>query len=234
MRALVLAMLLLSGASAVAAPKAEETSPDAQVLTAGFLYHHPDLKHRLLGIEAFEEGRFKQAFAEFKRASHWADKAAQAMVAEMLWTGRGTAADQAEAYAWMDLAAERLYKGFLIERERYWAALDDAQRQRAIEIGRKVYAAYGDDVARPRLEKRLERGRRQITGSRVGFVGGLKIMVPGPDGNSWVTIDGTTYYADRYWRPADYFEWQERIWSDPPTGTVEVLPIAADDAPDND
>jgi uncharacterized protein len=70
----------------------------------------------------------------------------------------------------------------------------------------------------------LRRGLRQVTGSRVGFVGALQIHVPGPEG-SWTSIDGSTYYADRYWRPRDYFAWQDEIWRNPPSGTVEVGPL---------
>src|SRR3546814_9279963 len=70
------------------------------------------------------------------------------MVAEMLWNGDGVERDRALAYAWMDLAAERGYAGFLGLRERYWSALDEAGRARALEAGQEVYAHYGDAAAR--------------------------------------------------------------------------------------
>jgi uncharacterized protein len=200
-----------------------ETSPDAQLLTAGFLRYHPDLKHRMQGIEAHEAGDHALALREFIAASHYADKASQAMVAEMLWHGIGATADRPAAYAWADLAAERHYKSFLLQRERYWATLDEAEREAALTVGQAIYSEYGDDVAKPRLEKLLRRGSREVTGSRVGFVGNLTIMVPGPNG--WTSIDGSTYYADRYWRPDEYFKWQDEVWNEPPSGRVDVGPL---------
>jgi len=230
MKKILLAMLLAGGV-VHAAPPYEESSPDSEILTAGFLYHHPDLKHRLLGLEAYEAGKHAEALAEFKRSSKWADKASQAMVAEMLWKGEGTEPDPVTAYVWMDLAAERGYRGFIAKREQYWAALDEAQRARAVETGQAVYAEFGDDVAKERLARRIEQGRRTITGSRTGMVGNLKIMVPGPGG--WTSIDGSTYYKDQYWRPQEYFDWQDRIWSAPPVGTVEIGPIAGAEGEEN-
>jgi uncharacterized protein len=229
-----LARLVMIGAlafgAAVTAPLAQaqqgDASPDALLLTDSFLAHHPDLKHRLAGIAALEDGRDEQAFREFQRAARYADKAAQAMVAEMLWQGRGTARDRAGAYAWMDLAAERQYPSLLVIRERYWAALDADEQARAIDIGQGVYAEYGDDVAKPRLERMLRRGKRNLTGSRVGFVGALSILVPGP-GGGWLSIDGSQYYSSRYWDPKEYFAWQDEVWRTPPSGRVDVGPLDA-------
>ena len=93
---------------------------------------------------------------------------------------------------------------------------------------------FGDAVAKGRLEKLLRRAKRNTTGSRVGAVGNLKVLVPGP-GGTMLTIDGSQYYADQYWDPAQYWTWQDSIWKDPPTGRVTVSPIEvvreADEAP---
>lgn len=218
-RALALAVLLALPLAATAGTT--EVEPRTEVLTAGFLRYHPDIKHRLDGVQAMERGDPAAALDAFRKAARWADKSSQAMVAEMLWKGQGTAVDRAGAYAWMDLAAERGYRPFATLRERYWAQLDAAERERALAVGQSVYADFGDAVAKPRLERELKRGSRQVTGSRVGSVGALRIMIPGP-GGSWMTVDGETYYARHYWQPKAYFEWQDQIWRDPPTGTVEV------------
>jgi len=216
----MLCLALLLVAASMCADAREAGIPEDAVLRAGYLYHHPDLKHRLLGMHAFEEGRIAEAMAEFRRSARWADKVSQAMVAEMLWEGTAGARDPVAAYAWMDLSAERGYRVFVAKREQYWAALDDEQRRSALELGQVLYSEYGDDVARPRLESRLQQGRRLITGSRVGFVGPLKIHYRGGD------IGGDVFYQDKYWHPARYFEWQDRVLSAPPTGTVEIGPLA--------
>lgn len=222
MKSWILAAALLAAVPAFATP-ASELAPKQQVLTESFLSYHPDLKFRLQGMRALEDGDPAAAFKAFRDSARYADKASQAMVAEMLWNGQGVEADRALAYAWMDLAAERGYRQFVTLRERYWRDLDTTQQQRALEIGQTVYAEFGDAVAQERLERKLAQGRRQVTGSRTGFVGSLTIYVPIPGG--FTTVDGSTYYADHYWRPKEYFAWQDQIWKDPPTGQVDVGPL---------
>ena len=72
-------------------------------------------------------------------------------------------------------------------------------------------------------------GRRETTGSRTGMVGNLKILIPGPGG--FTSVDGSTYYAEHYWKPDTYFDWQDQIWRDPPTGSVEVGPLQSTPPP---
>ena len=223
--ALVIALAFTSVSHAIGAVPTEG-SPRPEVLTASFLAAHPDIKFRMAGLEAMHDERHEAAFEAFRDAAYYADKVSQAMVAELYWSGTGVANDRALAYAWMDLAAERGYSHFIALREKYWTQLDADERERAVQEGQAIYAEYGDTVAKVRLKKKLDSGRRKITGSRVGFVGALKVMVPGPTG-AWLSLDGSTYYADHYWRPDDYFEWQDRVWSAPPQGTVDVGPISS-------
>lgn len=159
----------------------------------------------------------------FLRSARYADKPAQAMIAEMYWKGIGVPQDRALGYAWMDLAAERFYSNFVIMREQYWGALDETQRREAIERGQPLLAEYGDDVAKPRMAKIL-RKQRTMTGSRVGFVGNLQIIpFTGPNAGTGMTIRGDEYYAPKYWRADKYFEWQDEIWEAPARkGKVEV------------
>src|SRR5690606_16599770 len=81
---------------------------------------HPDIRWRQDGMQALERNDPRRAFDYFQRAARHADKPSQAMVAEMLWTGRGVIRDRPLAYAWMDLAAERQQRDLLIKREYYW------------------------------------------------------------------------------------------------------------------
>lgn len=199
----------------------EAPKPDVVVQTQGFLVYHPDIDFRGKGLRAFQDGFLGDAVTYFTKAARYADKASQAMIGEMHWNGNGVPQDRALAYAWMDLAAERLYPTFLANRERYWQALSEAERERAIEVGLPLYEEYGDDVAKPRLERELRRGQRNITGSRVGFVGALEIRIAGPGGEP-ISISGEQYYADKYWRAERYWEWTDEIWSAPPKGRVDV------------
>jgi len=39
------------------------------------------------------------------------------------------------------------------------------------------------------------------------------------------TTDGSIFFADKYWNPKLYWEWQDVQWKEGKTGRVEVLPI---------
>ena len=220
---LLLACIATASIASAAQPGKAPPDPtrDPLMTTAGFLSSHPDLRYRLLGLERMHDGKAKEAFEFFKRAAYYADKPAQGMVAEMLWNGQGTETDPALAYAWMDLAAERGYKGFTGLRERYWSKLDERQRARATEEGQAVYATYGDEAAKPRLATVLRRERMRMTGSRLGTIGNLKIYVPGPDGEG-IAIDGSKFYDERYWNPDKYLQWHDDIWMEPRIAKVDV------------
>ena len=82
-------------------------------------------------------------------------------------------------------------------------------------------ARYGDSATTPRIAAQLRRGRSKTTGSRTGFSGNLQIYVPGPDGLG-ESIDGSKFYDERYWDPAQYRQWHDSIWSAPKVGKVEV------------
>ena len=213
-----------------------EPIEDPLLITAGFLDHHQDMKYRLLGIEALGEKRYEEAMKYFRRASFFADKPSQGMVAEMYWSGQGVARDPALAYAWMDLAAERGYVWFIKHRERYWKALSAAERERAIQEGQALYARFGDAAAKPRYEHQLRIGRREMTGSRTGFRGNVQIQVPGPAGMQM--IEGSKFYDDRYWDAKKYWAWQDRVWRNPDgvritIGEIEQLPAQGKGKPNS-
>lgn len=224
-RPLALSLLLASLPFAAAAQNTSSPPPDPTadpvMLTAGFLSGHPDLRFRLLGLEEYKKQNFEDALKFFQRAAYYADKPSQGMVAEMLWNGQGAMQDKAQAYAWMDLAAERGYAGFLGLRERYWSDLSEAERDRALAEGQAIYAKYGDAAAQPRIAGVLRRERRQMTGSRTGsLAGNLQIYVPGPGGVQ--QIDGAKFYDPRYWDPRQYQAWHDAIWMKPRIGRVTV------------
>src|SRR3546814_9166893 len=88
----------------------------------------------------------------------------------------------------------------------------DLSSARALEAGQEVYAHYGDAAAKPRIAIALRRGRREMTGSRTGMVGSLKIYVPGPGG--YQQIDGSKFYDARYWEPEKYQQRSEEHTSE--------------------
>jgi hypothetical protein len=219
---------LLALAPALAAAQAVRPAPasavDVQVMTSdSFLSAHPDLRNRLLGLKAFQVADYAQAMTLFRRAARYADKPSQAMVAEMLWQGLGGPANRPLAYVWMELAAERYFKVMLIQRERYWQALDAGERAQALGLGPAVFAEFSDPAAKPRLERALRFARRDMTGSRTGFVGSLRIVIPVP---SWlISLDGSEYYQAKFWIPDAYWAWQAEDWQELPRGRGDVGPL---------
>src|SRR3546814_15789663 len=101
---------------------------------------------------------------QFLRAARYADKPSQAMIAEMHWRGLGVPQDRELGYAWMDLAAERMYPNFVIKRERYLQLLDADQRRNAIERGHPLLAEYGAQAAHPPPAQGLRRATRRNHG----------------------------------------------------------------------
>lgn len=203
-----------------------------------YLRFHPDERWRALALDALDDGRIDAAKTYLRRAARYADKAAQAIYAELLWTGEGGSRDRALAYAWMDLAAERGTIAFLLKREQYWSALDAAERERAQLVGAEVYAEYGDEVTVPRLELELRRGRNSMTGSHIGATSSNLIDFRSLSDAGFTQSEGkrrgriTHFWDKRYWQPEAYWQWQDERLNQLYTGTVTVeplVPVTADE-----
>ena len=228
----LLALGLLTMTAFFSTSASGKTKPlDKEILSSeSFINAHPDLMYRTRGLAAYEKLRYADAFTHFQRGAKFSDKPSQGMVAEMLWKGEGVAVNRPLAYAWMDLAAERLYPTMLVHRERYWAKLTASEREQAIELGHGLYKIYGDDVAKKRLERALRQARSKVTGSRTGMTGNLTIIINTPSGQQ--TIDGSQYYQDKFWKPEQYFKWQDTAWKNPPKGNVDIGPLQMAPSPE--
>lgn len=155
-------------------------------------WNHPDLRYRNLGMEAYKQGDKDRALRFFIEASRYADKASQALVAVIYWTGDGTAVDRPRAYAWMDLAASMGYHDLLVQREAYWQQLSEQERATALEVGKAIYDEYGDDKGIRRLKGQMAMVASGVTGSHAGFVGNGTVVMPGvgPDISSLGALNG--------------------------------------------
>jgi len=197
---------------------------DSRVLaSSGFLEAHPDVYWRELALERYKKGKYVEAFDLFRRASRYADKSSQGMVAEMLWEGKGTLADRALAYAWMDLASEREYPQLVVWREQYWHQLTPDEQRRALEVGKAVYAEYRDSAAKPRLENKLRLARLDI----LGWIEDADVLLPDSNGN--ISISGQhdrvynhQYYDPNYWDPKLYWRRIDNEWN----ATVTIGPLS--------
>lgn len=219
---MVASMLTITG-SAIAGDKSAKIDSVPHELSGSeaFLRYHPDLRWRREGVKSFDAGNYVDALAQLKRAARYGDKPSQGLVAEMYWKGTGVEQDKALAYAWMDLAAQRNYKTFTAMRELYWAGLNADEQKRAISVGKDVYGEYGDDVAVPRINSLLRKAKKDVTGSRVGFVGNMTMQVRTENGE-WATIRGDEFYKDQFWEPELYAQWKDEFFENPFGGTVDV------------
>ncbi len=202
----MLSLLALPVAHAAERPVADPYEAEV-TQSEGFLMAHPDLRMRKAGVAARQRGRYEEAREQFRIAASYADKLSQAALAELYWEGKGGDVDRALGYVWMDLAAERGTPWLLAQREAYWNALDAAERQRAIEEGRKLYAEYGDPTAWPRMERELRVGARDVTGSRAGWDGSMRSQSRGIVGAR--TLSPEEFRKARYWDPVAYRQWQD-------------------------
>jgi len=224
-RALVLVFLLAvpaSNADAEGKLAAVDRDDQAVLASKAFLDAHPDMKFRVEGFIAYDQGRFADARAHFARAAEFADKPSQAMLAEMAWKGIGQPQDRPLGYVWADLAAERGYRQFVAQREAYWSRLAPEERARALELGPGILATYGDASARQRLARHLQRARRAMISGRPRK--DVTVMVPGPYGMP-TYLRGHDFYAPRFWEPRQYQAWVDALWKDPPVEHVEVGPV---------
>jgi hypothetical protein len=213
--------LAIAAAAGPLAAKEKRERTNAITQSDSFLAGHPDLRWRTEGVESYGKGNYEEALKRFKRAARYADKPSQAMVAEMYWRGEGVPMDRALGYVWIELAAERGYRDFLVKREYFWKNMTREEQQRALTEGLALFDEYGDAVAKPRIVETLRRARAQTTGSRTGHVGALTVMISNGAGG-FMTVDGSQFYASKYWEPKEYFEWQEKVWEDLPRGQVDV------------
>lgn len=228
MKLLKASLLLLALAALPVAAQVTSVEDRVFLSSEAFLSGHPDLKFRLEGLAAYEDGKYEVARVAFQRAARYSDKPSQSVLGEMHWLGKGIPADRAMGYVWMDLAAERGYPLMIAKREHYWRAMTEQERARALEVGAGMYEEYGDAVAKPRLSRKLALARRNTTGSRTGFVGNLVIQIPTPSGTR--QVQGSDYYDRKFWEPERYYQWQDQDWKQA-KGSVEVGDLLdADDA----
>jgi hypothetical protein len=166
---------------------------DSRASVFEFAEHTPGYRLVDEGTRFYETGFYSSAIRQFERAAHWADKMAQHNLGVMHYLGHGFERDPARAWAWFELAAERDYPEFVRTADAVWEELDERQRERARAIFEELEPHYGDDVAIERTQRRMERERRNVTGSRTGSVGNVTVL------DRTGSHDGEHYFAEEKW-----------------------------------
>jgi hypothetical protein len=184
--------------------------------------NHPNELYRIYANKAAASGNWGDAARNFRIASRFADKYSQHRLSMLYWHGVGVGTDRVEAYIWADLAAERGYPQFLAIREKMWNELTPQQQAEVPQRGRRIVEEYADVVAKPRVERAIAQGKRQMTGSRTGFDAGLIISSIGPGNQLFGSVGGVNlksmYDASRT-DPKKYWAFEDMVWKN---GMVKV------------
>lgn len=172
------------------------------------------------GNVAYAESRYADALKRFRESARWADKLSQYNLGVMHYLGQGTEADLATAWAWFELSAERDYPQMVKAAQGAWAALDDAGRERATAILETLRPEFGDEAALERTVKHMERERLDVTGSRMGFVGAMRVRTRRmPEG---MDVDGEDFYAEERWDYETIVDLEGKVLRNLDRGYVDV------------
>lgn len=180
----------------------------------------PGAPHHEEGNHAYAKGLYGAAMEHYKISARWADKISQYNIGVMYYLGQGTERDPATAWAWFALAAERGYPHMVKMADGAWKELDEAGRERAKSVHAGLLPEYGDEVTIERTARYMERERKRSTGSRTGFVGGMRVisrhMTEGMD------EDGADFYAKERWDYRQIVDIERRVFDNLSRGRVEV------------
>jgi TPR repeat protein len=125
-----------------------------------------------LGVNAINHNDYKHAVAMYKIAASWGYKPAEYNLGVIFSKGEGDVpVDLPQAYAWMQLAAERNEVSYVAARNRVKDMLTAEQLQTSEKILPGLSAIYGDAVALPRAKAKWRDVLTHATCSHVGFTG---------------------------------------------------------------
>jgi len=138
----------------------------------------PGSYHFTKGNDYLRRGDPDSALHCWEIAAGWAMKDAQYNLGIAYFKGIGVAVDRPRGLAWLALAAERKDAQFTESLAAGWDQASDAEHDQANAIWRELRKRYADAVALPLAEQRFNNEIAQITGSRVGMPGHVRVWTP--------------------------------------------------------
>ena len=153
----------------------------------------PDQADLIRAARSLQDGFEEDAMDKFLQAARYGNKQAQKHIALMFIKGMGVPQDWAKAYAWLKLAATHGDPRIALARDEVLVALRDDERDLAMAYYAELKPEYGDLVALERREEWVRKQKREVTGSRLGKVGALRVQVADSTGYNW-ELSGTAYF----------------------------------------
>lgn len=191
-----LALLLL--ALAMGPVLAEDAVERDTGLGVGYSEHVPSAWEMRQGRQDYEAGNYMGAFWHYTNAAVWADKFAQYNIGVMYLRGEGVEFDPVRGWAWLELAAERGYPEMVLAANDLYRMLDEAQQREGRRIlEEELLPDYGDAVRIKPTARRMERERRQATGTRTGSKAALSAL-------RIIDGSGITRRGDEFYDPAKW------------------------------
>ncbi|MCK5237299.1 MAG: ankyrin repeat domain-containing protein, partial [Deltaproteobacteria bacterium] len=151
------------------------------------------------GIKAYENGDYKTALKEFRKAAKAGDAGAQFYLGRMYYNGEGVSQDYEEAVKWFSKSAEQGYVGSISNTEdnRGFKSITEAVRsgnadavRYFIKEGADVNAEIDDG---PILNLAARKGYTQVV--RLFIINGADVNAKDRDGNT-ALIDATKTYKN--------------------------------------
>ena len=153
----------------------------------------PDQADLVRAARSLQDGFEKDAFDKFERSAQFGNKDAQKNLGLMYIKGMGVEKNWAAAHAWLRLASSHGDERIAAARDEVWGALRDDEKEQAEALYQELQAEYGDLAALQRREEWVRKQKREVTGSRLGNVGALRVQVSDATGYQW-ELSGTEYF----------------------------------------
>ncbi len=153
----------------------------------------PDQADVVRAARSLQDGFEKDAISKFKRAARYGNKEAQKSVGLMYIKGMGVKKDWAMAFAWLKLASSHGDPRIVAAREEVYGALRDDEKARADAYFLELQTEYSDQKALELRGEWVRKQKREVTGSRTGNVGALRIQVADATGYTW-ELSGRAYF----------------------------------------
>ena len=97
-------------------------------------------------------------------------------------------------YAWLDLASSLGSDAIRATRDQVFASMSEEEKSRVKGYVSDLDQDYGDRQVLLRREEWVRKQKRQMTGSRTGSSGGVRVRVADAMGKSW-QVSGSQYFS---------------------------------------